>query len=131
MRAAALVRAVRWMAEYITEMNRTGPTDSKHSLDRCRVIDDSSVMLTQPYHLYIERTNAAKNMARYYALEISTTLFGDTCLTRRWGRIGFSGQTMAHHFEDERDAVRLFLALTRQKRSKGYRPCPLRGRALT
>lgn len=112
-------------------MNRSWPTDSKHSLDRSRVIDDSSSMLTQPYHLYIERTNAAKNMARYYALEISTTLFGDTCLTRRWGRIGFSGQTMAHHFEDERDAVRMFLALTRQKRAKGYRPCPLQGRALT
>jgi len=122
---------VRRIAEHITEMNRSRPTDSKHSLDRSRAIDDSSGMLTQPYHLYIERTNAAKNVARYYALEISTTLFGDTCLTRRWGRIGFSGQTMAHHFEDERDAVRLFLALTRQKRAKGYRPCPLQSRALT
>jgi predicted DNA-binding WGR domain protein len=88
-------------------------------------------MLIQPYHLYIERTNAAKNMARYYALEISTTLFGHTCLTRRWGRIGFSGQTMAHHFDDENDAVRLFLSLTRQKRAKGYRPSPPRGRALS
>jgi len=99
-------------------------------LDRSGVIDESASMLAQPYHLYIERTNVAKNMARYYSLEISTTLFGDTCLTRRWGRIGFGGQTMAPHFEDERDAVRLFLALMRQKRAKGYRPCPLRSRAL-
>lgn len=79
-------------------------------------------MITQPYQLYVERKNPAKNMARYYAMSIEATLFGDVCLTRRWGRIGARGQTQQHHFESEEDAVMLFLELLRRKRVRGYRP---------
>lgn len=78
-------------------------------------------MLSQPYQLYIERTDATKNMARFYALAIEPTLFGTPCLTRRWGRIGTSGQAMMHHFDREEDAVRMFLDLLRSKRARGYR----------
>ena len=77
-------------------------------------------MLTQPYHLYIERMDPSKNMARFYAMAIEPTLFGETCLTRRWGRIGTSGQSKIHSFEREQDAVELFLDLMKQKRSRGY-----------
>ncbi|MCO5966552.1 WGR domain-containing protein [Sinorhizobium meliloti] len=75
----------------------------------------------QHYHIYTERTDVSKNMARFYALEISNSLFGETCLTRRWGRIGSRGQSKTHHFAMEADAVELFLKLTRQKRQRGYR----------
>lgn len=78
-------------------------------------------MLNQPYQLYIERTNAAKNMARFYALAIEPTLFGTPCLTRRWGRIGTVGQALVHHFDREEDAVQMFLELLRRKRARGYR----------
>ncbi|WP_434730690.1 WGR domain-containing protein [Rhizobium binae] len=77
-------------------------------------------MITQRFQLYIERTDRAKNMARFYALSIEPNLFGEACLTRRWGRIGTSGQILIHHFEREKDAVVLFLELLRQKRSRGY-----------
>lgn len=80
-----------------------------------------SVMIAQPYQLYVERKDRAKNMARYYAMSIDANLFGELCLTRRWGRIGTKGQTLIHHFEREQDAVALFLELTRQKRARGYR----------
>lgn len=80
-------------------------------------------MIKQPYHLYIERAGASKNMARYYAMEISATLFGEVCLTRFWGRIGKRGQSKSHHFSQEKEAVELFLYLTRRKRARGYRPC--------
>jgi len=50
-------------------------------------------MISQPYQLYVERSDALKNMARYYAMDISATLFGQACLTRRWGRIGSRGQS--------------------------------------
>jgi predicted DNA-binding WGR domain protein len=83
--------------------------------------DDPATMIRQPYHLYVERRDATRNMARYYAMEISPTLFGHACLTRRWGRIGARGQTLVHHFEGEDEAVTLFLALLRQKRARGYR----------
>lgn len=79
------------------------------------------VMIAQPYQLYVERTDRAKNMARFYAMSIDANLFGELCLTRRWGRIGAKGQTLIHHFEREQDAVTLFLDLTRQKRARGYR----------
>jgi predicted DNA-binding WGR domain protein len=88
-------------------------------------------MIAQPYHLYVERTDATKNMARYYAMEITTTLFGEACLIRSWGRIGRRGQCLNHHFKREEDAVDLFLTLTRQKRAKGYRPCAQRLKVLT
>lgn len=77
-------------------------------------------MLAQPYHLYIERTDPAKNMARFYALTIEPTLFGTPCLVRRWGRIATDGQAKVHHFEREEDAVSMFLTLLRIRRSRGY-----------
>ena len=80
-----------------------------------------SVMIAQPYQLYVERKDRARNMARFYSMSIDANLFGELCLTRRWGRIGAKGQTLIHHFEREQDAVTLFLDLTRQKRARGYR----------
>ncbi len=103
-------------------MNRCVVTDSKLSLDADSRISDSAEMIAQPYSLYVERTDATRNMARYYAMEISVTLFGEACLTRSWGRIGKSGQRMTHYFKREEDAVGLFLNLLRQKRARGYRP---------
>ncbi|KQT63323.1 MULTISPECIES: WGR domain-containing protein [unclassified Aureimonas] len=83
-------------------------------------------MIAQRYSLHIERTDALKNMARYYALSIEPTLFGDVCLVRRWGRIGSRGRTMVHHFAREKDAVVLFLDLLLQKKRRGYRPLSAR-----
>jgi predicted DNA-binding WGR domain protein len=80
-----------------------------------------SAMNAQPYQLYVERRDSTKNMARFYSMSIDADLFGELCLTRRWGRIGARGQTMIHHFEREQDAVALFLDLIRQKRARGYR----------
>lgn len=77
-------------------------------------------MITQSYHLYVERTDVTKNMARFYAISIQPNLFGEACLMRRWGRIGTAGQTMSHHFETEREAVTLFLEVLRQKKRRGY-----------
>jgi predicted DNA-binding WGR domain protein len=81
---------------------------------------DSVAMIVQPYQLYVERMDTAKNMARFYAMSIEATLFGDVCLTRRWGRIGACGQAMQHYFNKEEDAVQLFLKLLRSKRVRGY-----------
>ncbi len=80
-----------------------------------------SAMIAQPYQLYVERTDRARNMARFYSMSIDANLFGELCLTRRWGRIGAKGQTLIQHFEREQDAVTLFLDLIRQKRARGYR----------
>jgi predicted DNA-binding WGR domain protein len=103
-------------------MNHLWAIDSELSLDGNRHISDDPAMIAQPYHLYIERTDLSKNMARYYAMSIEPTLFDDCCLTRRWGRIGSRGQKMVHHFDREEEAVRVFLDVLRRKRMRGYRP---------
>ncbi|URK86308.1 WGR domain-containing protein (plasmid) [Rhizobium sp. RCAM05350] len=92
------------------------------SLDVTAPCNDHAGMISQPYQLYVERTDTAKNMARYYAMEIEQTMFGEACLIRRWGRIGKRGQEKQHVFEREEEAVRLFLELLKQKRARGYRP---------
>ncbi|SMF56510.1 WGR domain-containing protein, predicted DNA-binding domain in MolR [Xaviernesmea oryzae] len=101
-------------------MNQLAPTDSHLSLDLDFPLRDPASMIAQPYHLYVEKIDASKNMARYYAMSIEPTLFGDACLTRRWGLIGTGGQKLVHHFQCEEEAVELFLALLRQKRLRGY-----------
>ncbi|CAK7260944.1 MULTISPECIES: WGR domain-containing protein [unclassified Shinella] len=102
-------------------MNRTVRIDSKLSLDAGSGVGDSTLMLAQPYHLYVERVDPDRNMARFYALAIEPTLFGTPRLLRRWGRIGTSGRTMVHDFEREEEAVALFLDLLRERRAHGYR----------
>lgn len=77
-------------------------------------------MITQPYHLYIERRDPDRNMARFYALAIEETLFGQTRVVRRWGRIGTTGRIVQHSFDEEAQAVELFLELLRAKRLRGY-----------
>lgn len=79
-------------------------------------------MIAQPYQFYAERRDPARNMARYYELSIEPTLFGEVCLTRRWGRIGGRGQAKHHLFAREQEAVQLFLGLLRGKRKRGYHP---------
>ncbi len=78
-------------------------------------------MIVQPYQLYVERRDAARNMARYYAMSIEPNLFGEICLLRQWGRIGSTGQAKTHSFDGEKEAVALFLEILRQKRKRGYR----------
>ena len=82
----------------------------------------SQPMIIQRYRLYVERKNASRNMARFYAMSIEPNLFGDISLIRRWGRIGTHGQQMEHSFSREEEAVALFLDLLKRKRQRGYRP---------
>lgn len=105
-------------------MNRSDEIDSYLSLDENWRPGDYAAMLLQPYRLYIERTDKARNMARFYAMTIEHDLFGEVCLTRRWGRIGAQGQMKVQHFAREQDAVATFLDLLRRKRSRGYQVTP-------
>jgi predicted DNA-binding WGR domain protein len=121
-RLRLLARIILPVDQLITVLNQSRPTDSNLSLDVESALRDPAAMVAQPYQLYVERTDATKNMARYYAMSIEPTLFGEACLIRRWGRIGAGGQRKVHHFTREEDAVALFLELLRRKRSRGYRP---------
>lgn len=59
-------------------------------------------------------------MARYYALSIQPTLFGEIAVMRSWGRIGHAGGEKSEVFACEDQAISHFLALARKKHKKGY-----------
>ena len=42
--------------------------------------------------LVLERVDRTKNMARYYVLSVEPTLFAESSLVRRWGRISGPGE---------------------------------------
>ncbi|HZG29584.1 MAG TPA: WGR domain-containing protein [Ensifer sp.] len=70
--------------------------------------------------IYLERRDAAKNMARFYCLSIELTLFGDVRLRRHWGRIGTRGRVKLHDFAKREEAAALFDRVLKAKRRRGY-----------
>lgn len=64
----------------------------------------------------LTRTDPARNMARYYRLDVQRDLFGAHCVIREWGRIGSrAGQTRSIPFPTPQEAE---AALERQRRAK-------------
>jgi predicted DNA-binding WGR domain protein len=79
-------------------------------------------MVTLLPRVYLERTEPAARLSRFYGLEVAVDLFGEWCLTRRWGRIGSAGRRQVRSFtsrEQAEEALRQFLAA---KQRRGYRP---------
>ncbi|MBP1849381.1 WGR domain-containing protein [Rhizobium halophytocola] len=76
-------------------------------------------MTEQP--IYLERIDRQRNMARYYALSIEPSLFGDPILVRRWGRIGGASQQKLQFCVGNSDAELLLRRLLAAKRRRGYR----------
>ena len=77
--------------------------------------------------LMLRRTDPVRNMARYYALSIEPTLFGDIALVRRWGRIGAHGMQKIEIHYSRRVAFAAFRKLVVAKLRRGYRVVGLRG----
>jgi predicted DNA-binding WGR domain protein len=79
--------------------------------------------------LVLHRVDAARNMARFYALSIEPTLFGGRSLVRNWDRIATRGRCKIELFEDEAAAETAMARLARIKSGCGYLrvPDPRRG----
>lgn len=71
--------------------------------------------------LTLTRCDPARNMARFYRMDLIPTLFGEVALIRTWGRIGTCGRDMAETFEDVAMAEVARDKLERVKRRRGYR----------
>jgi predicted DNA-binding WGR domain protein len=68
----------------------------------------------------LRRIDPARNMRRFYRLDIDPDLFGGFLLMKQWGRIGARGQIKAERYGNEALAA---IALQRQaerKRRRGY-----------
>ncbi|UCI10684.1 WGR domain-containing protein [Mesorhizobium sp. B1-1-8] len=69
---------------------------------------------------FLRRIDPSRNMARYYALSLQPTLFGEVSLVRHWGRIGTRGRQKVDVFDDDKLASLALARLATRKTRRGY-----------
>ena len=84
-----------------------------------RALRQSAAMGT-PSFLLLRRIDPSRNMARFYALSLGPSLFGDVSLTRRWGRIGTIGRQIVELHADREAALCALERIEQAKRRRGY-----------
>lgn len=70
----------------------------------------------------LEKRDPSRNMQRYYAVEISQTLFGEWMIATTWGRIGRPGQMKLRTSATRSEADALASMKLKQKKRRGYAP---------
>lgn len=75
--------------------------------------------------IILRKRDAKINMARFYALDLQPSLYGEIILVRRWGRIGTYGQRREDWFADAAAAAAALADILRAKTRRGYRQAPL------
>lgn len=70
----------------------------------------------------LTRSDPARNMHRFYAMQLTPTLFGQWALVAEWGRIGSPGKVMRRPFQTEELAQTALIKRIRAKTRRGYRP---------
>jgi predicted DNA-binding WGR domain protein len=70
--------------------------------------------------LHLRRADPARNMCRFYRLDLQPDLFGRVMLTKQWGRVGAHGRMMMESFESEELAVAALQRHAERKRRRGY-----------
>lgn len=68
----------------------------------------------------LTRRDPARNMHRYYRLDVQPDLFGAWCCIREWGRIGQSGQTWSVPYSTPAEAKAALVRQLRAKEQRGY-----------
>jgi len=68
----------------------------------------------------LHRTDPARNMSRFYRLDVQPDLFGQWCLIREWGRIGSAGQVRTVPFATAGEAHEALASQWRGKERRGY-----------
>jgi predicted DNA-binding WGR domain protein len=89
-------------------------------LDGVGLVRNDDVMQTEDA-IHLHRIDPARNMARFYRMSSTPSLFGDICLVREWGRIGRPGRIRIDLYETGEAAIAAREALSRVKRQRGYR----------
>jgi len=68
----------------------------------------------------LTRSDPARNMHRYYRLDVQPDLFGAWCCIREWGRIGQAGQTRSVLYSTPAEAEAALVRQLRAKEQRGY-----------
>ena len=74
--------------------------------------------MTPPVHL--RRIDDARNMRRFYRLDLQPDLFGGVLLVRQWGRIGTRGRIVDESYQSEALAADAMQKHADRKRRRGY-----------
>ncbi len=83
--------------------------------------DFTSEQLALPlFPAVLRRVDPARNMRRFYSLDVERDLFGKVVLVRRWGRIGTAGKVRLDEYPEEGRAVAAMEALRARKIQRGY-----------
>jgi predicted DNA-binding WGR domain protein len=69
----------------------------------------------------LKRINQARNMSRFYKLDVQPTLFGEWSLVREWGRLGSAGRVCTRMFRSRGKADIALASIWTRKLKKGYR----------
>ncbi len=70
--------------------------------------------------MYMEKRDRAKNLLRFYEVDRCVTLFGDTAVVRRWGRIGTYGRIEYQWCSSPEEAEQERLRSIERKQRRGY-----------
>jgi predicted DNA-binding WGR domain protein len=68
----------------------------------------------------LRRIDPAKNMARFYAMEVQLDLFGAIMLMKQWGRHGTGGRIAGEPYASVALAVNALERQAARKRRRGY-----------
>jgi predicted DNA-binding WGR domain protein len=69
---------------------------------------------------FFTRTDAAKNLHRFYIVRLTPTLFGDWTLCSEWGRSGSPGTVRLTSFEQFDEAQKAERRAIKRRLSHGY-----------
>jgi len=72
--------------------------------------------------MLLEKVDPAKGMARFYVISVEPTLFPETALVRRWGRIGTAGRQRVELHPSPSSAGDALRRWLRRKIRRGYIP---------
>ena len=71
--------------------------------------------------VHLRRVDPARNMHRFYRLDVQPNLFGGVLLMKEWGRIGARGRMVAESYDSEALAADALQRQAERKRRRGYR----------
>ena len=70
--------------------------------------------------VHLRRIDPARNMSRFYRLDVQPALFSGVLLVKEWGRIGARGRIVAENYDSEALAAAALQGQAERKRRRGY-----------
>ena len=83
-------------------------------------VDRAADEVADWFGVTLRRIDPARNMARFYALDVQRDLFGAIMLMKQWGRIGTGGRIAGEPYPSIDLACSALRRQAERKRRRGY-----------